>query len=463
MKKSIALLFAGALVTGFAFAGGIENKTNMSTGYLRNPSRNVEAARPEASFYNIAGTGFMENGLHIEVGNQFIIKEYANTLATKAGTIPSGTKYNDETFVWFYPNIDIVYKMNNWAFFGNFGIYAGGGKLEYSEGTSLTALGFLKKALEYSGKASQASTLATNYATTGDSENAAKYASAAKTAGATALALQSAASNHSLTINSITYGEQIGVAYNLFDIVSLSAAIRFLQGDQKLTLESAYFSPLLNGGTEVGCKSFAFGVSPVFGAHVRLFEKLDIAAQLQVKTVMKYKVNEVTGKTIAAQIGDNGITEDTSFHSDLPTALNLGLGYRVIAPLYISTSFNYYFNKSADCDTVIGTSSYDDSFEIAAGADYTINDFVLVSAGLAYGKQGTTSSANNVFNPILDSFQIGFGAEIKPIKILTITAGGTWVKYFDTSYTVSNKGVNYDIDLSKKLFMFSLGATLKLF
>lgn len=60
MKKSIALLFAGALVTGFAFAGGIENKTNMSTGYLRNPSRNVEAARPEASFYNIAGTGFME-------------------------------------------------------------------------------------------------------------------------------------------------------------------------------------------------------------------------------------------------------------------------------------------------------------------------------------------------------------------------------------------------------------------
>lgn len=451
MKKSIALLFAGALVTGFAFAGGIENKTNMSTGYLRNPSRNVEAARPEASFYNIAGTGFMENGLHIEVGNQFIIKEYANTLATKAGTIPSGTKYNDETFVWFYPNIDIVYKMNNWAFFGNFGIYAGGGKLEYSEGTSVTALAFLRKAKEYG----------TTYAALaragqGSSDNAIA-------ANAAYNALLTAASNHSLTINSITYGEQIGVAYNLFDLVSFSAAIRFLQGDQKLTLESSAFSTLLNGGTEVGCKSFAFGVSPVFGAHVRLFEKLDIAAQLQVKTVMKYKVNEVTGKTIAAQIGDNGITEDTSFHSDLPTALNLGVGYRVIDPLYVSTSFNYYFNKSADCDTVIGTNSYDDSFEIAAGADYTINDFVLVSAGLAYGKQGTKSSANNVFNPILDSFQIGFGAEIKPIKILTITAGGTWVKYFDTSYTVSNDGVNYDIDLSKKLFMFSVGATLKLF
>ena len=183
-----------------------------------------------------------------------------------------------------------------------------------------------------------------------------------------------------------------------------------MQGDQKLTLESAYFNAISGQGNEVGCKSFAFGVSPVFGAHVRLFEKLDIAAQLQVKTVMKYEVKEVTGSTLAAGIG---VTDGKTFHSDLPTALNLGVGYRVIDPLYVSTSFNYYFNKSADCDTVIGTSSYDDSFEIAAGADYTINDFVLVSAGLAYGKQGTKSSANNVFNPILDSFQIGFGADIK--------------------------------------------------
>lgn len=456
MKKSIALLFAGALVTGFAFAGGIENKTNMSTGYLRNPSRNVEAARPEASFYNIAGTGFMENGLHIEVGNQFIIKEYANTLDTAAGSISKGTKYNDETFVWFYPNIDIVYKMNNWAFFGNFGIYAGGGKLEYSEGTSVTALAFLGKALTTSQEATMAEAAAKQYAAAGDTAKSAEYGKKAQAAGNAAKNLLGAASSHSLTINSITYGEQIGVAYNLFDIVSLSAAVRFLQGDQKLTLESAYFNAISGQGNEVGCKSFAFGVSPVFGAHVRLFEKLDIAAQLQVKTVMKYEVKEVTGSTLAAGIG---VTDGKTFHSDLPTALNLGVGYRVIDPLYVSTSFNYYFNKSADCDTVIGTSSYDDSFEIVAGADYTINDFVLVSAGLAYGKQGTTSSANNVFNPILDSFQIGFGAEIKPIKILTITAGGTWVKYFDTTYTKSG----YDIDLSKKLFMFSLGATLKLF
>ena len=460
MKRIITGFMAVLLSASFAFAGGIENKTNMRTGYLRNPSRNVEASRPEASFYNIAGTAFMEDGLHIEVGNQFIFKEYANTLNSDAFStygIKDGTKYNDETIVWLYPNVDIVYKWNNFAFFGNFGIYAGGGKLEYSEGTSVTSLAFLDQASVYSSQAATAAAAAQQYATAGDSANAAKYQAAAEQAGSVAQALLSAAGDHSLTINSITYGEQIGLAYNLFDIVSLSAAIRFLEGDQKLTLESSYFNSISGEGNEVSCKSFAFGVSPVFGAHVRLFdEKLDIATQLQVKTIMKYSVNEVTGKTIAAGIE---IDDDTTFHSDIPTVLNVGVGYRVIEPLYLSSSFNYYFNKSADCNSVISTNSYDDSFEIALGADYTINDYVLVSAGLAYGKQGTTDSSNNVFNPILDSFQIGFGAEIKPVKILTITAGGTWVNYFNTDYYLNN----YDIELSKKLFMMALSATVKLF
>lgn len=62
MKKIIlsSIISLSALTI---FAGGVENKTNMSAGYLRNPSRNTENERPEAAFYNIAGTGFLENGL----------------------------------------------------------------------------------------------------------------------------------------------------------------------------------------------------------------------------------------------------------------------------------------------------------------------------------------------------------------------------------------------------------------
>ena len=66
MKKYLAACLS-LVCAGFAFAGGIENKTNMSTGYLRNPSRNTEHKRPEAAFYNIAGTAFMDDGLYIEM------------------------------------------------------------------------------------------------------------------------------------------------------------------------------------------------------------------------------------------------------------------------------------------------------------------------------------------------------------------------------------------------------------
>lgn len=68
MKKSSGLACAVlSFLSAFPlFASGVENKTNMSTGYLRNPSRNSEAKRPEASYYNIAGTAFMEDGLIIQ-------------------------------------------------------------------------------------------------------------------------------------------------------------------------------------------------------------------------------------------------------------------------------------------------------------------------------------------------------------------------------------------------------------
>lgn len=444
MKKiiiSLALIFSAF----FAFAGGVENKTNMSTGYLRNPSRNTEHERPEAAFYNIAGTGFMPNGLFVEAGNQFVIKEYKNEVATKAlePLLSDGTSYNDETFVYLYPNAEIVYKINNFAFFANFGIYAGGGTLEYSEGTAITSMLFLGKALEAKNAAAQ-------YANMGDINTATKYAN-------TATAMQNIAANHSLTVNSITYGEQVGLSYNFGNIVSVSAGVRFLEATQRLSLESDVFKALGSTSNEVSCDADAFGVSPVFGIHVKPIDTLDFSAQIQLKTKLEYEVSNVENPTLAGSIG---ITDGKKFRTDLPTALNIGVGYQVIEPLYVSSSFNYYFNKYADLNSILGENDYSDSFEIAAGADYKFNEKWLASLGFAYGKQGTKDNSNNLFNPVLDSFQIGFGGEFKPVEQLAVTLGGTYVKYFNDDYYVSGA---YKTELSKKLFMFSLGVTYKPF
>lgn len=210
LKKNniIIITFLSICVTS-AFSGGIENKTNMSTGYLRNPSRNTESKRPEAAFYNIAGTGFMNDGIYFEVGNQFVFKEYKNEISTESfnninntityingnfnQTIPSvkGLSSNDETIVWLYPNADIVLKKGAFSAFLNFGIYAGGGNLEYLEGTTATHLAFTKQGL------TNASTGIEAYKKS-DLVNAGKYF-------AVASALVSAANNHSVELSSITY------------------------------------------------------------------------------------------------------------------------------------------------------------------------------------------------------------------------------------------------------------------
>lgn len=178
MKKIIlsSIISLSALTI---FAGGVENKTNMSAGYLRNPSRNTENERPEAAFYNIAGTGFLKNGLYIEAGNQFVFKEYANELKTgdkfKKNYEVSDYYSNDETNVFFYPNFDVVYKKNRWSMFLTFGVYAGGGALSYSEGTSATSLMFLNGAKNQGDEATKYGLAASMIQTATDSfDNAVK-------------------------------------------------------------------------------------------------------------------------------------------------------------------------------------------------------------------------------------------------------------------------------------------------
>lgn len=499
MKKIIltaAVLSFGAQI----FAGGVENKTNMSTGYLRNPSRNTECERPEAAFYNIAGTSFLDNGLYIEAGNQFIFKEYGNELDTGNKYASYGVKdfySNDETTVAFYPDFDIVYKKDRWSIFLTFGVYAGGGALTYSEGTSATSLMFLNganqlgaEATKYGLAANMISSAISAYEnavtnTFAGNESAAlayiqadpdsdlakaygvktKYGSnlsgynAKKTAYEYAAgASLKMAQNHSLDVTSLTLGGQLGASYLVMPWLALSAAYRYTYGTQKMILECNDITfKLINGGNKISYDANGFGQSMVFGIHAKppVAPNLDLSLQYQTLSRIDYDVENVKGNV--AQFYN--ITNDSKFRTDLPAVLNIGAGYRVIDPLYLSLSFNYYFNDFAHQDSILSETDYDNSWEIAFGTEYKINKYVGVSAGCAYSNQGVTDESNSTFNPVLDSFVAGGGVEIHPIEKLTVTLSGLYTNYFDANqYLSGNKTV-----LSKDITMFSLGVTFKPF
>lgn len=416
MKRSIIVAaLVAALAGAAAFADGVENKTNMNPGYLRNPSRNAEAKRPEAVFYNIAGTGFLEDGLYFDTGNQFVFKKYTNSFPKGAIPLyPNGKDFSDKTAVWLYPNADIVYKHGPFAVFGNFGIYAGGGKLSYKDGTTATA-----------------AALATHF--------------------------PSSARNHSVELSSMTYGEQVGFTYCLKNFISFSGALRLLQATQSMELKSddATFVGV-NQGNKISYDASAFGVGGVFGINVRPFPALTLSTQFQLHSDMKYEVKNAKG-----MLSSNlGIVDGETFHTDLPAALNMGAGYQVLKPLYVSASFNYYFNSFAQLNSVLDTSDYSDSWELAAGADYDINDKVTASLGLSYGNRGTKDTVNSAFSPVLDSLVIGTGVEYRPIDNLTLTLGLLYIQYFKRDYYIGGGAVK--TELNKQVFMTSIGATYRL-
>ncbi len=416
MKRSIIVAaLVAALAGAAAFADGVENKTNMNPGYLRNPSRNAEAKRSEAVFYNIAGTGFLEDGLYFDTGNQFVFKKYTNSFPKGAIPLyPNGKDFSDKTAAWFYPNADIVYKHGPFAVFGNFGIYAGGGKLSYKDGTTATA-----------------AALATHF--------------------------PSSARNHSVELSSMTYGEQVGFTYCLKNFISFSGALRLLQATQSMELKSddATFVGV-NHGNKISYDASAFGVGGVFGINVRPFPALTLSTQFQLHSDMKYEVKNAKG-----MLSSNlGIVDGETFHTDLPAALNMGAGYQVLKPLYVSASFNYYFNSFAQLNSVLGKSDYSDSWELAAGADYDINDKVTASLGLSYGNRGIKKTVNNTFNPVLDSFVIGTGVEYRPIDNLTLTLGLMYIQYFKQDYYIGGGAV--ETKLNKQVFMTSIGAAYRL-
>ena len=416
MKRSIIVAALVAVLAGAAaFADGVENKTNMNPGYLRNPSRNAEAKRPEAVFYNIAGTGFLEDGLYFDTGNQFVFKKYTNSFPKGAIPLyPNGKDFSDKTAVWLYPNADIVYKHGPFAVFGNFGIYAGGGKLSYKDGTTATA-----------------AALATHF--------------------------PSSARNHSVELSSMTYGEQVGFTYCLKNFISFSGALRLLQATQSMELKSddATFVGV-NQGNKISYDASAFGVGGVFGINVRPFPALTLSTQFQLHSDMKYEVKNAKG-----MLSSNlGIVDGETFHTDLPAALNMGAGYQVLKPLYVSASFNYYFNSFAQLNSVLGKSDYSDSWELAAGADYDINDKVTASLGLSYGNRGIKKTVNNTFNPVLDSLVIGTGVEYRPIDNLTLTLGLMYIQYFKQDYYIGGGAV--ETKLNKQVFMTSIGAAYRL-
>ena len=442
MKKGFFSAISFSLAVS-VFAGGVDTKSNQSTGYLRNPSRNTENKRAETVLYNIAGTPFMDEGFFLNVGDQLIFKKYTNEY--------NGTEYEDDALVYAFPNFEAVYRSGKFAFFGSFAVYGGGGKLEYEDGSAMTYALLAGGASSAKAMAQTYSERATEYAST-DATKASKAKANAEAYAKYAKALLAASTDHELSVYSAVFGEQIGLGFNFNEHISAAGAVRILQGQQDITLSSsnALFKSA-NGGESVGYRSRGWGYAFEVGVHGKPNDKIDLSLQYQTKADMKYEYTSTDGE-LAALLG---YEKGDSYRSDLPAVLNLGAGWQALDNLYASASFNLYFDKDAKRNGNNTDLKYKNSWEVALGAEYQLTPAIALSLGALYNKTGSTSDANNIVNPALDCISGGTGAEIRVMKNVWLEGGFMYSYYKKADY----KGIT----LKKQVPFVSLGVSWKPF
>ena len=421
MRKTLLVLTLIVVCTGLLFAGGTENKLNSGAGYARFPAKATECKKPDAMFYNPAGTAFLKDGLYVGAGNQFLYKKYTNKF--------NGESYTSDVPTYLYPDLTLVWKKNETALFAGFTVAAGGGELEYDKGNAMTKIAL---------------------------------ASMAQSMHNPALA----AVDHSLNVYSVLYDNIIGISHQFWDDhLSIAAAVRILYGSRNIKIKSDDPQPYWgNQRSMFDTEASGFGTGGIFSIHYKPIETVDIAATYHTESIIDYEYNKakVLGSklnelpaAVQANLPDSfKVNKGDHFSYVLPAYLGGGVGWQIIPQLYAAVGFNYYFNQLADYE-------FDDAWEINFGAEYRFNKMLAVSLGGFYTDIGSRNKdgGNDVTNPYLDSFTYCGGFELTFFDDLTIDVGAFYVHYFGETY----KFYGQDVKLNKKIFEGAISVTYRFF
>ena len=408
MKKILVVLVVLSVAFAELFAAGVSAKSNLSTGWVKNPSKNVEARRPDSSIYNVGGTAFVDDGLYFEVGNQFVAKEYKHKLYDTPIIPLKDKEYKENQFVPFFPDFVALYKKGNWAASFNFTIMAGGGTVNYKDGTALTAALIGSRTGNFN-------------------------------------------LPHSVKVNSIVYGQELKFAFKPYEWLSFGAGLRFAENTQKMEITASAL-----GLDKAGFKAGGFGVGGIVGVHAKPTRDMDLSLQFKTRLGINMQVKDVD-KTLGA------MTSITDYESDIPAELLFGMGYRVAKPVYVSMGLGYFFGKRAHQHSAMAnlrTGNADDwenSWNIQAGVDWDVNDYLCVSGGYNFGQSAGNDKTNNIFSPVLANHNLMLGADWKISEQFTASIGGMYLFSVDKTY----KSSIGSYDLNTNTFIASIGLVYK--
>lgn len=459
MKKlQIFVALAAMMISAEAFAGGLMTNTNQSASFLRSVARGT-SLDPDAVYFNPAGVVFMDNGFHLGISDQiaYQTRTINSTFPAFAmGANNNGSKSKDyvgKAFSAVIPNLHFAWKHNRFAVMAGIGVNGGGGSLEFKNGLGSFERQFavLPGAITDFGRG-----------------------------------LGISANQYSMDMylkgSSMTLAFNVGAAYRITDWLSVAAMVRFstssngYEGYMKnisvnptgaalglggnMMPASTFFNTVAGAVTSLGLpaetaaqiestartyaaltsdhildvKQKGFSVSPVVALAFHK-DNWDASVKYEFKmgTELEIKSAEVSAKDAVI----NGIFPNgTKVKSETPALLAVAVS-RQCGPVKITAEWHEFFDK--DAQNSFSSAVKGNTMEYLLGAEWTISERWLVSAGVQRTQLNLDESAYSDMNFSLPAWSFGMGFAFKINDMMKLNFG-----YMPTVYgKVTNKTAEF--------------------
>ena len=473
-KMTMALV-ATMMIATSAFAGGPMTNTNQSASFLRSIARGT-SLDPDAVYNNPAGVVFMENGFHIGLNDQMAAQ--TRTISSTYGAFAMGAEnrgmatkeFQGEVFSPVIPSVHLAWKHNRWAIMAGVGVNGGGGSLEFDEG-----LGSFER---------QFSVL----------PGAINQLGAAMGLSASAYDM-----DMELTGKSMTLAFNVGAAFRVTDWLSIAAQVRvgvtnnsYVGEIEDIEINPTMAAMGLNGQMMNASQFFtaagqALGaINPALAGEAAKYAALTADHILDVKqkgtsvspvlalafhkgkwdASIKYEFKmgtelDIESAPVSAKdpVINSIFADGTTVKAETPALLSAAVS-RHFGPVKVTAEWHHYFDKDAEnsfSNVIEGNTN-----EALLGAEWTISDKWLVSAGVQRTALNMIENNYSDMNFSCPSWSVGFGAAYSFSERVRLNLGIMPTFYEDVTARGVASGLDFTDVYSRTSWAWGVGLDLKL-
>ena len=436
MRKGLVGFMVFVVLVGLSssiYAGGIINKQNLSADYIRTLNRNADTDMADAAAFNPAGTAMMENGLYVKADAVYLWKDYSNQMPSTPAIFNLGTLESGEPSI--IPGFFSVYKQDRWSGFFAVTVPGGGGSVRYQDGDARTVM------LSAPGAVGGLGTYLGGAA--GNPTNINQYIEA--------------------DAHYVAYS--LGAAYKVFDSLSLSGGVRYVDATQKFKGRATGTTGPANS-VNIKIERTDEAYNYFLGMDYAPIKDLNFALTYMSNTPLNFKSDTKDNSPGQAVSRNVGWTDGTHEREDLPGYLAAGVSYFILpGKLRIEPNFTYYLEKQAKFEgRRFQDSNPGNSYDIGAALEYILNPQWRFSAGYLHTEiKGMKSQDLLPEAPELDANSVCLGLVYSPIERLDLTLGAerSWYESLKTDVNSSRAPAHTQYD--KDVYGLSFGIQYRFF